>query len=520
MPSPALAASPAPGSRPRARARSWAAKLAAALIGALGLLEPEPAVAAEVKVSARTIGEGYVVLGPGSEPQLIRRRRLVQYVNLGVYELLPPTEPVGNLDGWTRPPEQGQLELVVSMRLRHDFGEYVRTASPDAALLVDTLDNRQLDLMVGYLQGRRLANFFDFRVGRQLETSGLDWYAFDGGWARATTPAHLAIEVFAGLQVDGSHIFGWPTWEPDGTSGEEPADRARSPMIGTALALADLRWIHARVAYRRTFTPAAINGSLLEPTGRADGSVQPLQSGVDQELVSATLDLNLLEGKLAPFAAVRFDLGALRLSDLNVGVQTAISDMHLLRLQYLRTVPVFDLDSIFNIFSVQPFQDVRLSYQVRPGGGWTLLGRGTARIFRDTGSPASPEPRRSIGWGGALAAAWQKQRFAVRTDAFVQGGEGGTQAGGSIDSQIRVLWDRIGIDLRSYFARYLPDPDDTRGRDGWGWSVQAGTDIQVWKGIHVTLLAEELLTPSLRPSFRGLAVLAVDWSFRAGRRRP
>mgnify|MGYP000973111848 CR=1 FL=1 len=95
----------------------------AALLGLLGLsglvgltaLERE-AEAAEVKVSARTIGEGYVIVAPDLDtPRLIRRRRLVQYVNLGAYELLPPTEPGPNRDVWVRPPEKGQLEIVASL---------------------------------------------------------------------------------------------------------------------------------------------------------------------------------------------------------------------------------------------------------------------------------------------------------------------------------------------------------------------------------------------------------------------
>ncbi len=500
----------------------------AALLGLLGLsglvgltaLERE-AEAAEVKVSARTIGEGYVIVAPDLDtPRLIRRRRLVQYVNLGAYELLPPTEPGPNRDVWVRPPEKGQLEIVASLRLRHDFGEYNGQAGPDSTPLVEQLDRRQLDLMYGYLQGRRLGGFLDLRVGRQFETSGLDWYVFDGGWARVHTPAHLAIEVFAGQQVDGSRLFGYPNADLDGTAGTA-ADQARSPMIGAALALSELRWIHARLAYRRTFTPAAINRKLVEPSGDADGSTQPLASGVDQELVSAAIDMSLAKGKLAPFAALRMNLGTLRVDELTIGTQVVVSDMHTLRLQYLRSIPSFDLDSIFNMFTVQPLDDLRLVYQVRPSSDWTLLGRGSLRMFHDqataTQTPAQKVP---LGWTGALSAAWQKRRFAVRSDAFVQGGQGGLQAGGSVDSQVRVAWDRVGLDLRSYYTRYVPDAGETGGRDGWGWSVQTGAEVKVWNGIHVTVLAEELLSASLRPAFRVLGVLAVDWTFRAGRRRP
>jgi len=129
--------------------------------------------------------------------------------------------------------EDGQLEMIASMRLRHDFGEFQNDAGLDSGPVLRSIDGRQIDLMYGYLQGRRIGGFLDFRAGRQFEASGLDWYVFDGGWTRVATPAHLAVEVFGGLQVNGAHVFGWPTWQLDGTSGNEPADRAGSPMLGT-----------------------------------------------------------------------------------------------------------------------------------------------------------------------------------------------------------------------------------------------------------------------------------------------
>ncbi|KIG14775.1 hypothetical protein DB30_06361 [Enhygromyxa salina] len=502
-----------PGAPQPALAKAWRCLA----LSACAWLVPRAAAATEVRVGSRTIGEGYVVVAPGAEPRLLRRTRLVQYVNLGVYELLAPRE----VDQWRRDEEDGQIEIVASLRVRHDFGDFSRDAGPDSGPVLTSVDGRQIDLMYGYVQGRRLGNFFDFRAGRQFESSGLDWYAFDGGWARATTPAHLAVEVFGGLQVNGAHVFGWPTWQLDGTSGNEPADRAGSPMLGTAISLVEYRWIHARVAYRRTFTPAGINRNILEPTGAPDGSVsEGVIGGVDQELVSATLNMSLAKGVFTPFAAARFNLGTLRLDDLSVGFGVAVSEQHSIRAQYLRTIPSFDLDSIFNLFTLQPFEDVRLSYQVRAGGGWTLLGRGSARIFRNDTTHelgVAPDASVTLGWGGALAALWQHKRFSVRTDAFAQGGEGGLRAGGSVDGQIRVLNDRIGIDLRSYFTRYQDDqvPD----RQGFGLSFQAGADFKLWDGIHLTLLGEELITPYLVHAFRGLANLAVDWSFRAGRRR-
>ncbi len=457
-------------------------------------------------MGARTIGEGYVIVAPGATPRLIRRRRLVQYVNLGVYELLPPTQA----DQWRRAPEDGQIEIVASMRLRHDFGEYLSDAGTRSGPALESLDGRQIDLLYGYVQGRNIGGVFDFRAGRQFELSGLDWYAFDGGWVRVKTPAKLGLEVFGGLQVNGAQAFGWPTWALDGTGGDEPADRASSPMLGAAISVVDVPRVHARLAYRRTFTPAQLNRKILE--AGEDGSTEDLASGVDQELVSATVDLRLFEGVLTPFAALRLNLGTLRMDDISAGAAIAISKRHLIRAQYLRTVPQFDLDSIFNLFAVQPIEDVRISYQIRAGGGWTLLGRGSLRLFREQ----FPEREVDLGWTAALAVTRQGRRSALRVDTFVQGGEGGTRAGGSVDGQIRVAADRIGVDLRAYFTRY--DDDLVEDRSGWGLGLQAGADFQLWKGVHFTILAEELLTPALTHGFRGLGILSLDWGLRVGRR--
>src|SRR5690606_36458348 len=335
----------APPRRARVRAR-W-------LVAAAVLLTPAVADATEVRIGSRTIGEGYVIVAPGPEPRLLQRRRLVQYLNLGVYELLPPRQ----VDQWRRDDEDGQLEIVASMRLRQEFGDFLSAAGPDSGPVLESVDGRQIDLMFGYLQGRRIGGFFDFRAGRQFESSGLDWYAFDGGWTRVNTPAHLAVEVFGGLQVNGAHVFGWPTFGLDGTSGRGPADRAGSPMIGTAVSLIEIPWLHARVADRRTLPPAAINRNSLEPTGDPDGSVREgLLGATDQELVSATVDMNIARGVFTPFAAVRFNLGTLRLDDTTVGFGVAVSEHHAIRAQYLRTIPNFDLDSIFNVFNLQPFE--------------------------------------------------------------------------------------------------------------------------------------------------------------------
>lgn len=488
-----------------AAGRAWGL---AVLVG-LGIAGgPRTAAATEVRAVARTLGEGYMVQVPGPEGQLLSRRRLVQYVNLGVYELLPPRAADERRRAW----EDGQLRIVTSMRLRHDFGNYNRAGEDISGRLVQSVEARQIDVMFAYLEGENLGNRVDFRVGRQFEMSGLDWYAFDGGWTRVRIPAHIALEAFGGLQVDGTALFGLPTFELDGTQGTA-ADRSFSPMAGAGISLWGLKWFDARLAYRRTFTPASINRKIVDD----DGSVG-LPSGIDQEIVSATFAGRFADGRLSPYGALRFNVGTGRLDDVAAGLQLAFTPAHVLRALYIRTLPVFDLDSIFNVFATTPFEDGRLIFEVKPAQRWTIAGRGQLRFFRDEQTAAlgtAPERSLRIGAGGGGSASYRGRRFSARADGFGLGGEGGTRAGGSLDTRTMVWWDRLALDARVYGVHYRDEV--TAARRGYSLALQLGLNAQLWKGIHLTLLGEEMFTTFYAQAFRVMGALTADWSLRVRR---
>lgn len=472
-------------------------------------LEARTAEASEVRVTSRTIGEAYMVRVPGPAGALLGRRRLVQYVNLGAYALLPPKEP----DEVVRAPEDGQLQVVSSLRLRHDFGTFTRRAQGDAERLLEALDGRQIDLLYGYLEGQRLGGWIDFRLGRQFDMSGLDFYAFDGGWVRAATPAHIAVEAFGGLSVDGSAVFGFPTFELDGTQGT-PRDDARSMTVGAAFALHDVKFMDARFAYRRVWTPAGINEDIVA----ADGT-EGLATAVDQEFVSGSVALRLLDGRVAPFGAGRYNIGTNRFDDLTAGVHWKITDIHSVRALYLRTIPTFDLDSIFNVFAIEPFEDLRLIYQVRPSEHWTLEGRFQGRFFRATDTLTlrdAPDEPVAFGGGGGAAAAYRRRRFAMRIDGYGLSGHGGLRVGGSVDTRTHVWYDRVAIDGRAFFVYY--DDELYEDRQGYSLAIQAGTNVRLAHGVYLNVIAEEVFTPFLDHSLRVLGVLSVDWAFRAGTR--
>lgn len=484
------------------RGAGWAAL-------AVSLAASRPAAATEVRTVARTIGEGYMVRVPGPEAQLLSRRRVVQYVNLGVFDILPPRRP----DELRRDPADGQLRIVTSMRLRHDFGSFTKDATGTAGDLLQSLDGRQIDLLYGYLEGERIGGWIDFRAGRQLEMSGLDFYAFDGGWIRARTPAHIAAEAFGGFSIDGTAAFGYPAFELDGTQGTG-ADAVSSPMAGGAFSIVDVRWMDARFAYRRTWTPASMGDDLVD----SDGTLG-LRPAVDQEIVSSNAALRLFHGKLSPFVATRYNLGTSRLDDLSAGVFWSLTEMHSIRAQYLRTIPAFDLDSIFNVFAITPFEDVRVVYQVRTGPRWTLHTRFQGRIFRaePTGElgtePAEPT---SFGGGGGAGAVYQRRRFALRMDGFGLGGEGGMRAGGNVDTRTHLVYDRLGLDARAYFVAYRDDV--SADRHGWSMAIQAGGNLKLAHGIYLNVIGEQMFTPFYRTAFRAFGVLSIDWAFRVGSR--
>ncbi|MCA9688800.1 MAG: hypothetical protein KC636_04275, partial [Myxococcales bacterium] len=347
--------------------------------------------------------------------------------------------------------------------------------------------------------------------GRQFEMSGLDWYAFDGAWIRAHTPAYFAVEVFSGLQVDGQQVFGYPTVELDGTAGTAE-DRGYRWMIGTALSASGISWLDARVAWRRTWSPEALNANIS-----ADDGTQGLAGAINQDLVSASVAGLAFGGRLTPYAALRYNLGTSRLDDVTFGVQAAITERHTIRALYLRTNPSFDLDSVFNLFTFEPIDDARLVYEVRPGKRWTLAARGQMRLFSNaaTAEGLAPEGAVEAGFGGGASAQFRIPRFAARVDGYGLGGEGGVRAGGSIDTRTMVAWDRLGIDARVYGNYY--DDVDALARRGYGLAFQAGLNARLWRGIHLALLGEELLSTHYTQAFRLLATLSIEWSTRFGR---
>ncbi len=446
-----------------------------------------------------------MIQAPGVTRGFVTRRRLVQYVNLGVRDLLPPTEA----GQWRRDPEAGQLSVVTSMRLRHDFGTYQRWAVGDAGSLVGGIDGRQIDLLYAYLRGDRIARWADFRIGRQFEFSGLDWYAFDGAWVRLRSPAHVAFEVFGGIEVDGAAPFGYSRHELDGTA-LDATELKRSPMFGVAVATEGLGRLDARLAYRGTFSPPGLGREALE-----DRIGDAQRGAVDQEIVSATTALRLAHGRLVPYAAGRFNLGTARVDDVDAGVAWRVTPQHTVRGNYYRSLPAFDLDSVFSVFAMNAIEDARMSLDMRLAPQWRGYGRVQLRILRG-GEADDPLSGVDLGYGGGLGLAYGGRVWMARFDAHAVTGVGGLRAGARATTRWWPTGRRLSLDGRLYGMHYADEA--TEDRHGYSVAAQAGANLRVWGGLSVHVVGEEMLTPFVKNAFRLLAVLSVDWSLRVGAR--
>jgi hypothetical protein len=178
-------------------------------------------------------------------------------------------------------------------------------------------------------------------------------------------------------------------------------------------------------------------------------------------------------------------------------------------------VPTFDGDSIFNVFSIQPFVDGRLGWERAPRGRpWRLYARAWLRRFRtdDTGrvAPGQEVATGALAAGGQAGLGWQAGTDrSARLDLFDEDGYGGRRTGGFAYARWRASR-RLVLSSRVSVIDYA---SDARGLlDGLTAGVQAGGTYELHDEIALSVIAEEN-TNRIYPS--QLALFAVlDMAFR------
>ncbi len=274
----------------------------------------------------------------GVTPMPIERLDTRPRLTLGIYDL------EGDGDATERLRFQSDLELGA------DFGP---TSTENAAL--GQTRRAQFDLYFAYFELQQPLTegvSLEARLGRHTKIDALGYDALDGATLRLDLPFVVA-EGTAGLAIR-RHFSGLgpDIYEPDGT----PLSDEPGYVLGASLESDDLDFLFARLAFRRVF----------------DDALQRAELGLSAE-VMPLVGLSLSGG-------ARYDLMFRRPTSLYLGAGHALTRNLRLEGTVRRELPVFSGDSIWNAFSMEPYDDLsgrlRLTLDV-----WRFVVDGGLRQF-------------------------------------------------------------------------------------------------------------------------------------------
>lgn len=415
---------------------------------ALAISAPTSARAYQAEVDAQTIGQAYQLRGLSGSP-VLSRRRVTQSLQLGVYDLGSPAEG------------GPQLLFRARMRIDADFGlereEY--TLQPGSSLdrYVPLLQPAPVEMMYGYLEGKRYAGgWLSFKLGRQYLVDPLGWYSFDGASFRVTTPAYFAVEAYGGWEVRGGIPF---TTTPQigryELGGVVRTDRSglpasaypsiqpqsMAPAWGAAIETVGPHWIHGRLAYRKAYN----TGAAFVAGGTGLGG--PDQMGIYDR--TRTSSERLGYGVTATFAelvGVRgnliYDLYGARFSNVEAGVDWMAHKRVTLSADYTYFRPIFDADSIFNVFGFEPMDDVSGRVDLDLTDQLNLSADAMVRRYRsddpDSALRGVPQVATHAAPGGGLRVRqrWATARMVLRGNALF--GDQGRRVGADLSYEKTV----------------------------------------------------------------------------------
>ncbi|RYE86784.1 MAG: hypothetical protein EOO75_15305, partial [Myxococcales bacterium] len=365
------------------------AGLAALAAVALG---PSRAWALDTEVTSSTAAQGYALRSPFGDPVLFRRR-VTQTLGLGAYEKLDRDRPDGP-----------QFLLKLRLRLDADVGvDGVETSfrrGDPASRYVPGLSETPVDLMYGYVEGRRLAGgWLTVRAGRQYVADALGWWSFDGGLARVQAP-YVSAEVYGGFEQRGGLPLSLGRYERggvargdrsslDGAPDAVPAflEASRAPAFGLALETNTPTWVHARVDYRRVHNTGAVRASYLPGPG---GQIRTFDgTRVSSERVGAAVDATIGTVGAARAGAV-YDLYSQIVSSTYAGLDAFINRRLTAGADFDFFKPTFDGDSIWNWFTQTPITSLTGRAALQLDDRLDLALNAGVRWWQTDDDPAAP----------------------------------------------------------------------------------------------------------------------------------
>lgn len=442
--------------RERARFRST---LAASFV--VGLVTTR-AYALDGEVTSDTSAQFYDLRSPTGEA-ILSRRRLTTTVGVGAYDLLGKERGVG---------QEHEPDLVFRARLRYDsdYGAAPNEAS-SASLdrLVPGFSRGPVDLMYAYVEGRRfLHGVLGFRVGRQLTTDALGWWAFDGARVTVNTPAYVTLEGYGGMEVRGGLPFSGAMgrWERDGVwrgdrSGYDASTYSSfqqaeiAPAFGAAIEASGVSWLQARLSYRRVYNTGDSIITQFAPSDTTPvtfGGARLSSERIGYALSATASKVGSIQGGLA------YDVYSSHFSNLYATADVYAGKKLTLSVDYDYYRPTFDADSIFNFFAAEPTSDIGARALFDATKRWAFSGGAHVRTLQNqtadhiegTTNTVPQQPTLAIypsngvefDEGGNLGARFKRADTTLGLRAVGNWGRGGDRMGADISGE-RVIEGRF-----------------------------------------------------------------------------
>jgi hypothetical protein len=476
--------------------RARALWLGLALGAASGTVSAGRAHAYDFSIDLRTIGQGYQVrrFGAAGNNELLSRRRLTQYLDLSVMDLMPARYRGDDL-------ARNHIYFDASLRFESDFGGYL-LGRPTGTDSIGELKQSQLDILYAFVGGRNVGGRVDFQLGRQMHFDLIDFYAFDGGDVIVKICSGFSAQAFAGTEVRGELPLSAPIYELDGTSAgaRDPVTRPGQnkvwrPLAGAALAAGGQgRPWALRLAYRRVWSSTA---------DRLPG--EPA-AGVNDEKLGLTGNWSW-QNRVMLYGGMRLNLLLAAFDDEQVALRVRLRERQWVTLEGAYLAPTFDGDSIWNVFASGAYGDVRASYELGLGPEVKTYARGFLRVHEHLGEDA---PGGRHAFGGSLGAAWRRGRGMLRADSYGDGGFGGRKLGLDLAARWAV---RPQFELEGRLTGYMWRNDlNPENGEGVVMGAQAGGRYQLGPGLRLHILAEDNFGTYYKAQFRGLAIVEMDAS--------
>jgi hypothetical protein len=271
------------------------------------------------------------------------------------------------------------------------------------------------------------------------------------------------------------------------------------PVVGLSAETTGVRELQARIAYRRAFSRTA--DVYVDTQGEAP------RWGVNEEVLSGSARATLVGGAIVPWAAARWNFLLAAVDQASAGVRVGAPEWSITP-EITYSLPSFDGDSIYNVFTIDPYWEARVTGDVWPGAGAV---RAYARAFwrrflsDETGTllPGETVPAPDA-LGIDVGGRWRDRRGSARLDLFYEGGYGGRRAGGDASGRWQV---RDDVDVEGRLSLISFDDDLLADGAGVSFGAQAGARWILGPGMALHILVEDNFNRQDARQFRLVAVL-------------